>query len=144
MIFLLVCFWFLLSDQFSNFFTFIAFLSAAVIVLFDKKLYDDAPWILGFRVSWIVFIFRISKEIFTSAIQVTQIIWFKTQSISPQTLWVQVNFKRKANIITLANSITLTPGTMTLDVRENKLLAHTLASNKNDIDKIKSLIKTVD
>lgn len=144
MIFFLTIFWFLLSGQFSTAFIVFAFLSIAATYFIDKKLYNNAYWIVGFRPSWIVFIFKIFKEIIISTMQVTKIIWFKPQAIKPKTFWIKTNFKNPINIITLANSITLTPGTMTLDIKEDKLFIHSLYNNNADIDKIKLMIHKVE
>jgi multicomponent Na+:H+ antiporter subunit E len=47
--------------------------------------------------------------------------------ISPRIINFKNNFKTDLGMVTLANSITLTPGTVTIDVNENEFIVHAIA-----------------
>lgn len=65
-------------------------------------------------------------EIAKSARDVTRIILDPKLPISPTLIRVQASQKTSVGIATYANSITLTPGTITARVRGNSLLVHAL------------------
>lgn len=54
------------------------------------------------------------------------------QNISPQIIRVPVKHRSMAARVTYANSITLTPGTVTLDLGEKELLIHALDADSAD------------
>ena len=46
--------------------------------------------------------------------------------VAPALLQFRTNLKRNISQVTLANSITLTPGTVTIDLKEGRYLVHAL------------------
>jgi multicomponent Na+:H+ antiporter subunit E len=82
--------------------------------------------------SYLLFLF---KEIFTSTIHVSYIIWSRNYKISPKFEWIETENKTDLGITIFANSISLTPGTVTVDINDNKLLIHSL--EESGIDGIK-------
>jgi multicomponent Na+:H+ antiporter subunit E len=63
-------------------------------------------------------------EIIKSNIQVALAVLFPKNNIKPGIVAVPINLKTDWGITLLANSITLTPGTITLDVSPNKKLIY--------------------
>ncbi len=74
-----------------------------------------APWLL--------------KEIVVSNLAVAKVILSPSLPIKPQILRVDASQTTDVGRVTYANSITLTPGTVTLDVRDGKLLVHALTTD---------------
>ncbi len=74
------------------------------------------------------------KEAAKSAIDVATIVVNPALPISPQLLRVKTSQKTAVGVATYANSITLTPGTITVEVnrRENELLVHALTKSGAD------------
>ena len=74
------------------------------------------------------------KEIVKSAIEVAAIIVNPSLPIAPRLLRVKPSQKTPVGVATYANSITLTPGTITVEVdrRENELLVHALTQSGAD------------
>ncbi len=68
------------------------------------------------------------KEAIKSAFEVSAIVVNPSLPISPQLLRVKTSQKTSVGVTTYANSITLTPGTITVEVnrRENEFLVHAL------------------
>jgi len=70
----------------------------------------------------------LAKEIVKSALDVARIIVTPSLPISPHLLPVRPSQKTAVGVVTYANSITLTPGTITVEVdrRDRRLLVHAL------------------
>ena len=75
------------------------------------------------------YIFWLFREILTSSWHVTKIIWNPYLKIKPRIIEVQADFNPSSpEIVVFANSITLTPGTYTVDIEGNKLMVHALTT----------------
>jgi multicomponent Na+:H+ antiporter subunit E len=72
------------------------------------------------------------REIAKSAWSVTKIILHPRLPISPTMTVVTVSQRTTPGIATYANSITLTPGTITVGVSGNKLTVHALVKENAD------------
>lgn len=66
------------------------------------------------------------REIAISSFDVARIILKPTMPISPVVVEMETNSDNEVNQVILGNSITLSPGTVTLDVYKGKLLVHCL------------------
>ncbi|MCC2646727.1 MAG: mnhE [Rickettsiaceae bacterium] len=66
------------------------------------------------------------KEIFWSSINVATIAWQPTMELKPAYKWIESKQKKELGLVLYANSITLTPGTVTIETNENNLLIHAL------------------
>ena len=76
------------------------------------------------------------KEIILSNIQVVKHIWLGNKSISPTFATITATQKTEIGKVIYANSITLTPGTVTVNIEDDKFLVHALL--KESIDDLKS------
>ncbi len=65
-------------------------------------------------------------EIFKSAIAVYKSVYSRKIEIQPQMVFFDVDIKSEFLRFVLANSITITPGTITVDVDENHFCVHAL------------------
>lgn len=75
----------------------------------------------------IAYVFWLLKELILSNMDVAKTIWKKELPIKPELIRFQVHFDNPLAIAMLANSITLTPGTITLDSdAENVYVIHAL------------------
>ena len=70
----------------------------------------------------------LAKEIVKSAWDVTRIVLHPRLPISPRLLRVKPTQKTCVGVVTYANSITLTPGTISVDVKQDELLVHALTA----------------
>lgn len=82
-----------------------------------------------------MYIFWLFKEIFVSTLYTVKLIFFcKKQDIVPVVHFIPTNSKLAKENTLYANSITLTPGTMTIDIYQDKLRVHAISeSHYNDL-----------
>jgi multicomponent Na+:H+ antiporter subunit E len=66
------------------------------------------------------------KEIFLANLLVVKHIWLGNTSISPTFATITANQKTEMGKVIYANSITLTPGTVTVNIEGDKFLVHAL------------------
>jgi multicomponent Na+:H+ antiporter subunit E len=69
----------------------------------------------------------LAREIFNSAVNVTKYIYGgEKYTFEPKVAWIESRQKNELDLVLYANSITLTPGTITVDLDGKKLLVHAL------------------
>jgi len=87
---------------------------------------EGAPFQLGIRpftryAPWLI------KEIIVSNIEVTKIILAPKLKLQRNLIEVGTNQKSELGRVILANSITLTPGTVSVSVDDDRILVHALS-----------------
>ena len=103
-----------------------AAVSLLVTILFGSRL----SIFTGFRFSWMapVYIFQYLVEFFRALIianvEMARRILTPSLPIRPEMVEVQTSLQSPLGRMLLANTITLTPGTLTVDVKGDKLLVH--------------------
>ena len=75
---------------------------------------------------WISYTTLMLKEILVSNINVAKIVLSPKIVISPQIITIRTKIKSDFNKTIFANTITLTPGTLTISMDEDKVLVHCL------------------
>jgi multicomponent Na+:H+ antiporter subunit E len=124
----LFAFWLALSGHYTPFLT----VSGALIALFctavAQRMYtiDDEAYPLKWLVGTVKFYPWLAVEIIKSTLKVTKLIWHPRLPISPTMTVVTAGQNSTVGIATYANSITLTPGTLTAGVIGNQLTIHAL------------------
>ena len=71
----------------------------------------------------------LGREIFRSSIQVARVVLDPALPISPKTIEIESSSAHPFDQVMLANSITLTPGTLALDLHEGIIKVHTLTED---------------
>jgi multicomponent Na+:H+ antiporter subunit E len=66
------------------------------------------------------------REIVSSSFEVARVILTPSLPISPTMVELKTEMRNEVGLVILGNSITLSPGTVTLDVHEGQLLVHCL------------------
>jgi multicomponent Na+:H+ antiporter subunit E len=126
----LMAFYVVLSGQVTNGFLMIAgAVCSAALVLLCRRLgiVDDEG--VPYRYWWrtILYLPYLIKEIYKANMDVLKIVWRPGPlKIRPQMVKVPHDLKTSYALVTYCNSITLTPGTVTVEVGENELLIHAL------------------
>jgi len=87
----------------------------------DSFAFHYGPRLLGFW-AWV------AKEIVVSSLEVARIALAPTVRVSPRTVTLDVSDLGPVDQVLLGNSITLTPGTLTLDVHRDRITVHTLTA----------------
>ena len=127
---LLLLFWIILNGKITLEILAFGVVFAAAIFWFMCKFLDYSPryelcvarntiWILTYFVVLII-------EIFKSAIAVYKRVYSRKIEIQPQMVFFDVDIESEFLRFVLANSITLTPGTITVDVDDNHFCVHAL------------------
>tara|TARA_A100001037_G_scaffold306692_1_gene354068 strand:+ start:4313 stop:4897 length:585 start_codon:yes stop_codon:yes gene_type:complete len=106
------------------------FFSQSILI---KSIITSSPYML-------LFILIFLRDMVTANIDVARRILNPNLPIKPAVITVPLRVKKPFSITTIANSVTLTPGTLTLDYVEesNSLLIHTIDENN-----AKSTLKTI-
>lgn len=75
------------------------------------------------------YLFWLTGEIIKANLDVVRYIWSPRRTISPTVVHVQASQKTDAAIALYANSITMTPGTVTLNIKDNIFEVHALTQS---------------
>jgi multicomponent Na+:H+ antiporter subunit E len=102
--------------------------SCAFVAWFTARLQPETKTKtdLGFWLRLLPYIPWLMKEILVANLQVARVICSPSLPINPQMLRVPCGPKTPLGQALYANSITLTPGTITLDLRHDTVLVHAL------------------
>jgi multicomponent Na+:H+ antiporter subunit E len=74
----------------------------------------------------------LAAEVVKSSLDVARIVLSPSLPISPQVVTIKASCKHPVHQAILANSITLTPGTLALDVYDDKIIVHALTADGAD------------
>lgn len=148
--FCLLIFWLICSGQFSLFFAVAASLSILATIVIYKKLFTSSTCSISEVIPeedavfdrrsyelrnmdmhhspffFYIFIIKLLKEMFISSMKVAKIIWLDYEEIKPYCVLIEVESLDIRDQVIQANSITLTPGTMSLELKDNKILVHAI------------------
>lgn len=131
----LFLFWLLLSGHYTGLLITLGIVSAALTAALGARMaivdreghpIELLPRALVSYLPWLI------KEIAVSAWQVSRIILDPRLPISPTLLKVRGSQKSDLGIAVYGNSITLTPGTVTVGVRGSDLIVHAIAREGAD------------
>lgn len=82
----------------------------------------DTYFLLNFNVPrMLVYFFWLMVQIVKSALYVSGVVLFHRDKVDPGIVWFRADYDNPAARALLANSITLTPGTITIDIYEDGL-----------------------
>ncbi len=121
-------FWLINSGHYTPLILFFMVVSVVIVVglchQMDVVDGESQPLELTFTIPmyWVWLI----KEVVMANIAVTRCVWAGEKSISPSLIKVQADQKTDLGIVIYANSITLTPGTISVDVNDNIITVHAL------------------
>ncbi len=123
---ILLGFWFLLSGEFAPVLIVLAFISSAIVSFLTK----DLLFPNGINIKLIIKIFMYAPwlvwQIVLSNIQVLKILLKPKLDIDPSMVEFVPQVKTDIGITLLANSITLTPGTVTIFADRDHFFVHAL------------------
>jgi multicomponent Na+:H+ antiporter subunit E len=130
----LYVFWLLLSGFFTPFLMTVGAAVAIGVVLLARRMevvdHEGHPFQLSWRlIGYWPWLF---KEITKSAWDVSKIIVSPRLPVSPTLVRVPTSQKSTVGVVTYANSITLTPGTISVEVSKDEILVHALTREGAD------------
>lgn len=132
--------WIILSEIFEAKFIAYAVLSCGIIAaicvrtLHVKGVKSGRDYFLFSHniLKFINYFFWLLWQIILAAWDVSKVTLFKREDIQPRTVWFKVEYDNPLAVAMLANSITLTPGTITVDVTDGIFAVHALTQNTAD------------
>ena len=103
-------------------------LSCALTLIIARRMgyFEKEVFAFRYNLSLIGFWAWLGKEIVKSSLQVARIVLTPTLRIDPKVVELDASDLDPVDQALLGNSITLTPGTLTLDVHEGRMLVHAL------------------
>jgi multicomponent Na+:H+ antiporter subunit E len=120
--------WLLLSGHYTPLLLVLGILSTLLVVLLATRadLIDRETQLILLKPSVLLYWFWLGREIIKSNIDVARRILSPRLPISPNVFTVRAAQKSDLGRVTYANSITLVPGTVTMDVDEDVITVHAL------------------
>lgn len=124
----LAAFWLLNSGHYSLLMLSLGLISIALVLFITHRMdvvdHESQPLHLTLRIPayhvWLV------KELILSNISVVKHIWLGNESISPSMATIKASQKTDIGKVIYANSITLTPGTVAVDLEGDQIIVHAL------------------
>jgi multicomponent Na+:H+ antiporter subunit E len=130
--------WLLLSGRFEVQFIVLGLLSSILVVALTRnlmrpvrtELFQPVPtrvgWLLASVVRFAWYLPYLGYQILRSNLEVAYLVLHPRLPISPRLVEFETPLKMEPAQVLLAQSITLTPGTITVDVRNGRFLVHSL------------------
>lgn len=121
-------FWLLLSGYLQPLLLSFGAISVFLVVLVVKRMDDVDQELkqLSFGFSIFRYVPWLMKEIMTSSMTVTKLVWGSPKDLSPTLAKISLSNIPKDKRVLYANSITLTPGTLSLDIDNDDITVHAL------------------
>lgn len=134
---LLSIFWLLLSGYIQPLLLGFGVISIAIVLVVLKRMdaVDQEPRLMSTGYQSIRYLIWLMGQIVNSSIQVTRLIWGSSGKISPALGKIKTDNIPSEHHALYANSITLTPGTLSVDLEDGKITVHAL--QKSSIDELK-------
>ena len=126
---LLFLFWLVLSGQYDSWHMSLGVVCAALVAFFSSDLlFRHAPvqrkalrtWRFVQYIPWLLF------QVVLANLHVVYLV-FRPSLIRPQVVHFKTRLTSDLSKVTLGNSITLTPGTITLDIADDEFCVHALS-----------------
>jgi len=138
---ILFVFWLLLSGHYDAKHIVFGVVAALIVALLTYNLFYSIFFLRGVREStengsliFVIFCYMriltyipwLLFQIIIANLRVAYLVLSPRMPINPHFLYFGTNLRRSISLVVLANSITLTPGTVTVDLKESSLLVHVL------------------
>lgn len=107
---------------------------STVILAIRMQIVDDEGTPVEFGLRPLAYALWLCKEIVKANIEVARIILDPDLPIRPQIFRVKTTQRTELGRVILANSITLTPGTVSIDMQENQIWIHALSLENAEED----------
>ncbi len=124
----LSAFWLLLSGYLQPLLLSFGVVSVAIVIIVLQRMdatdHERKRVTSGYHL--VRYVVWLLGEIWSSSVQVTKLIWSSPNKLSPSLARIPANKVPKNTQALYANSITLTPGTLSIDLEDNELTVHAL------------------
>ncbi len=128
--------WVLWSGKFDGFHLSLGIISCALVTFMSHDLFIErkkvSPKIIGEAIRFIKYIPWLLYQIVLSNIHVASLVLSPTMPIDPKIIRYKTKLKTDIALVAFANSITLTPGTITADISDGEYIVHALSKKVAD------------
>lgn len=100
----------------------------------EKRVYRLIPWCIHYLLNLLV-------EIFKANLHVLRLVLICPHRIHPVRVWINMPVSSRLGKVLLANSITLTPGTITVECHDDSMLIHCLTEEFSEELETSSFVK---
>ena len=127
-------FWLLLSGFFKPLLLMLGAISVGLVVWLMSRMdvQDQSPQSLRLNVRKINYFVWLLGQIVLSSVEVAKAVWRSPQQLNPVLGEIKTAQLKSAGRVLYANSITLTPGTLSVDLDNEKITVHALNSRSLD------------
>lgn len=131
---ILCLYWFLLSGHTSILLLTLGLASVILVVWLVRRMdrNDNAPFRMLFKMEFFSYLSWLTWQVIITNIDVARRIWDPSLPIKPVCRKIKVSISDPLIKTIYANSITLTPGTVTTEVGEDYFIVHALNSESLD------------
>ena len=126
----LFLFWLILNASITLEIVIFGAIFSALVTMFSYKVTRVSPSLekkafkkIGLIIKYLLILV---VEIIKANIDVIKLVLSRNPELSPTLKTIKVDLKSRVSLVALANSITLTPGTITVSMNKNELLIHAL------------------
>ncbi len=140
---LLIFVWFAFTSSFDIQEVITGILISLVLSLFLSRTFNELgfpPFSIKRAFFFLIYIILLLWEIIKANFDVAYRIIHPKMPIKPGIVIIKTKLKSNIAKLALANSITLTPGTFTLDIRDDQLLIHWINVTTTDIEEDTKII----
>ena len=139
-------FWLLMSGVYKPLVIAFGFISVILVLLVNIRMnkHDSSPvkidlrLIESFRYAiWLLY------EILKSNLQVAKMILNRKKEIKAKFVDINLSQKTELGKVIFANSITLTPGTVAIEIEDNLMIVHALDGSKENLESLISMGQSV-
>ncbi len=130
----LLLFWLLLSGIFDAFHVIAGIICSAIIALssHDLLVKGKGEKMLSKSFRFVIYLGWELWQIVLANFDVAYRVLHPKMPMDPQIIEFDTSLRSDFALVTLANSITLTPGTITIDIKDGKFLVHAIAKKPAD------------
>lgn len=132
----LFLFWLILNASITLEIVIFGAIFSALVTMFSYKVTRVSPSLekkafkkIGLIIKYLLILV---VEIVKANIDVIKLVLSRNPELSPTLKTIKVDLKSRVSLVALANSITLTPGTITVSMNKNELLIHALTKENSE------------
>lgn len=130
-------FWLLLSGFFKPLLLSFGLISVALVLVLLHRMdnTDTENQKLAFNLSFLRYILWLLGQVVSSSLEVTRLVWGSRKELRPAIGKLPIDKVPKKSRVLYANSITLTPGTLSIDIDDKYVTIHAL--NEESLESLK-------
>ena len=132
--FSLSAFWLLMSGHYTPLILFLGAISVGFVLYLTKRMdaLDEDTFEFKLKRRHFSYWSWLAKEIFKANLDVAKVVLAPNMKLSPRMLRVPTSQSSELGTVIYANSITLTPGTVSVDIEGDEIIVHALTQELMD------------